>query len=113
MGAVKIVSLILVFLIFTPSLVSSYNIIPLVSAVSAPPTMPSGYETKPYAFMYNCNFTSHAGPPSKNTTSIAFNQQEYKANRWNLKPLHSTLLGGYACIVGVIPSQIAARYGLH
>lgn len=113
MASVKMLSLISALLIPTLLAVSSYYTIPLVSAASAPQTTPSGYATKPFAFMYNCNFTSHATPPAKNTTTIAFNQQEYKANHWNLNATLTGPKGGYACMVDVIPSHIAARYGLH
>lgn len=112
MESVKMVSLISALLIPAVLALSSYHTILLVSAASAPQTTPSGYATKPFAYMYNCNFTSHATLPAKNTTTIAFNQQEYKANHWNL----NATLGpdsGYSCMVKVIPSHLAARYGLH
>jgi hypothetical protein len=69
-------------------------------------TTPSGYATKPGAFLSKCNFISNAVPDLKNATSIAFNQHELGVNHWTLKPsANGPTSGAYICILEVVPNH--------
>ena len=69
-------------------------------------TTPSGYATKPGAFLSKCIFDSNAVPDIKNVTNIAFNQHDLGVNHWTLK--HSPNgpeRGAYVCILDVVPNR--------
>ncbi len=97
-----------IFILFAPHVVAqaktssqhTSNATPTTAAATTPPN----YATKPMAFISKCNFTSKAVPGVTNGTSIAFNQHELQVNHWTLKPSATGLVGGYVCILAIVPS---------